>query len=99
LKRPRHISQVMAALLKDLDIEQSMNNWRIVERWAEIVGERIAHHARPTSVDRECLFVEVDDPVWQSQLFLMKNDILTKCQKYRVFLKDIKFRISDHKEA
>lgn len=89
----------MAALLKDLDIEQSMNNWRIVEKWAEIVGQRIASHARPVSVDKKCLYVEVDDPMWQSQLFLMKNDILTKCQTYRVYLTDIIFHISDHKEA
>ena len=99
MKRPRHISQVMAALLKELDIEQSMNNWRVVEKWIEIVGKKIAGHARPISVDRTCLYVEVDDPIWQSQLFLMKHDILAKCQKYRVYLTDIKFRINDHKEA
>jgi hypothetical protein len=37
----------------------------------------------------------VDNPVWQSQLFLMKSDILKKIQKYDVRIKDIKFRISD----
>ena len=99
MKKPRHISRVLATLLKDLNIEQSINNWRVVEKWAEIVGERIASHAKAVGVDRDCLFVEVDDPTWQSQLFLMKNDILSKCQKYHVFLKDVKFHIGKHEEA
>lgn len=99
MKRPRHISRIMADLLKELNIEKSMNNWQIVEKWTEIVGERIACHAKAVSVDQDCLFVEVDDPTWQSQLFLMKNDILTKCQKYQVYLKDIKFHIGNHEEV
>jgi hypothetical protein len=37
----------------------------------------------------------VDNPAWQSQLFLMKADILKKIRKYDVKIKDIKFRISD----
>ena len=89
----------MASLLKNLNIEKSMNNWRVVEKWTEIVGEKIARHAKAVSVDQDCLFVEVDNPTWQSQLFLMKHDILTKCQEYRVYLKDIKFHIGSHEEA
>jgi predicted nucleic acid-binding Zn ribbon protein len=99
LKKPRHISRVLATLLKDLNIERSINNWRVIEKWSEIVGERIAFHAKAVGVDRECLFVEVDDPTWQSQLFLMKNDIIGKCHKYGVFLKEIKFHIGKHEEA
>lgn len=99
MKPPRHISKIMSTLLKDMKIEKRMNNWQVVQKWTEIVGERIAKHAKAVGVDTECLYVEVDNPTWQSQLFLMKNEILGKCRKYDVHLNDIKFHISGNKEA
>lgn len=81
-----------------MNIETRMKNWQIVEKWAEIVGKRIARHAKATAVDTNNLFVEVDNPVWQSQLFLMKQTILKKIKKFDVQIKDIIFTIVDHQK-
>ncbi len=93
LKFPQKISKIIPKVLKDLNVETKMKNWEIVEKWTEIVGTKIAQHARATAVDAENLLVEVDNPVWQSQLFLMKQQILKKIKKYNVTIKDITFRI------
>jgi predicted nucleic acid-binding Zn ribbon protein len=79
-----------------MDIDGKLKNWRVVEKWEKIVGSNIARHAKAVSVDSENLFVMVDNPAWQSQLFLMKADILRKIKKYDVKIKDIKFRMSDY---
>jgi predicted nucleic acid-binding Zn ribbon protein len=76
-----------------MGMKERMDNWQIVEKWPEIVGAQIAQHAKAAAVDTENLFVEVDNPVWQSQLFLMKEGIIKKLKKYNVHIKDIKFRI------
>lgn len=81
-----------------MNIETRMKNWQIVEKWTEIVGKRIAQHAEATGVDTDNLFVEVDNPVWQSQLFLMKDTIIKKLKKYNVNIKDIKFRLMNHQK-
>lgn len=81
-----------------MNIETRMKNWQVVEKWAEIVGKRIAQHTKAISVDTSNLFIEVDNPVWQSQLFLMKNTIIAKLKKYCVNIKDIKFKVVDHEE-
>jgi len=99
LKKPRHISRIMSVLLDDMNIKEKMNNWQVVKKWHDIVGDKIAQHAQAVGVDTENLYVEVDNPTWQGQLFLMKNEILSKCRKHNVFLKDIKFHISGNKEA
>ena len=78
-----------------MNIEQKTKNWQVVKKWAEIVGARISQHARPTAVDADNLYVDVDSPMWQSQLFLMKGNIIRKMQKYGTNIKDIKFRIVD----
>jgi len=82
-------------VLEVMNINGTLKNWQVVQKWETIVGSNIARHARAVSVDSENLFVMVDNPMWQSQLFLMKSDILKKIKKYDVRIKDIKFRISD----
>lgn len=95
LKFPERINKIIPRVLHNLDINKRMKNWQIVEKWDEIVGEKIAEHARATAVDSENLFVEVDNPVWQGQLFLMKEKIIKKIKTYNVSIKDIKFRIAE----
>jgi predicted nucleic acid-binding Zn ribbon protein len=75
-------------------MNERMKNWQVVEKWAEIVGNRIAKHTKATGVDSKNLYVEVDNPMWQSQLFLMKEGIIKKIKNYSIHIKDIKFHIA-----
>jgi predicted nucleic acid-binding Zn ribbon protein len=95
LKFPERISRIVPRVLKDMDISGKVRNWQVVDKWEEIVGPNIARHAQAVSVDRENLFVMVDNPVWQSQLFLMKSEILRKVSKLDNRIKDIRFMVSD----
>jgi predicted nucleic acid-binding Zn ribbon protein len=82
-------------VLRDMDISGKVKNWQVVEKWESLVGQNIARHAKAVSVDSENLFVMVDNPVWQSQLFMMKSRILDKIRALDVRIRDIKFMISD----
>jgi len=83
----------MPRVLASLHVETKMKNMQIIEKWPDIVGPRIAQHTRATAADADNLFVEVDNPVWQSQLFLMKSEILQRIKEYGVTIKDIKLCI------
>jgi len=85
-------------VLKDVKIDEGIKNWQIIEQWSKIVGKKIAQHTRAVAVDANNLFVEVDNPLWKSQLFLMKDMIIRKLRKYNVRLKDIKFSIVNQRE-
>lgn len=50
----------------------------VVERWREVVGEQVAAHAKPVAVRDNALVVEVDDPVWATQLRWLGNDLLAR---------------------
>lgn len=95
LKYPERINQIVPRVLKNVDISGKLKNWQVVEKWENIVGPRIACHAQAVSVDSENLIVMVDNPVWQSQLFMMKSEIMKKIKKLDVGIKDIRFMISD----
>ena len=64
--------------------------------WPAAVGRRIAVHAVAKSVVRGCLVVEVDDAVWQKQLFHLRVQILAKLRETvdEAIVNDIEFRIA-----
>ncbi len=95
MKFPQRIDKIIPQVLKDMDIDTRMKNWVAVKKWVDIVGERIAQHAKATAVDTDRLYVEVDNPVWLNHLFLMKKTILDKIKRFDVHIKDIVFRVVD----
>jgi predicted nucleic acid-binding Zn ribbon protein len=64
--------------------------------WPSAVGRRIAVHASAKSVVRGRLIVEVDDAVWQKQLFHLRVQILAKLRETvdESIVNDIEFRIA-----
>lgn len=49
--------------------------------WPAAVGVRIASHARASKLVRGNLVVEVEDAVWQKQLFHLRFDIVKKMRE------------------
>jgi predicted nucleic acid-binding Zn ribbon protein len=49
-----------------------------VSKWPEAVGETIAKHAHAMKVERSELWIEVDHPIWQSELHHRKRQILDR---------------------
>lgn len=45
-------------------------------RWATAVGPTIVKHSRAIRVENETLWVEVDHPIWRSELHHRKHQIL-----------------------
>ena len=49
--------------------------------WAGAVGKKIAAHARAAQHGARALIVEVEDAVWQRQLFVLRRQIRRKIEK------------------
>ncbi len=94
MKFPRRINTILPQVLKDMGIDEKIKNWEAVEGWPKIVGPQIAAHSHAYACNDDILWVEVDDPVWQSQLFLIKNRIIEKLKRLNFNIQDIKFQIS-----
>lgn len=64
--------------------------------WPVAVGKKIASHTRATSLVRSCLVVEVEDAVWQRQLFALRWQILRKLEEIvgPSLVTEIEFRIA-----
>lgn len=93
MKFPVRINRILPRVLAPLGGAERLRNGRVIDEWSRIVGPKIAVHARATHADLDHLFVTVDNPVWQGQLFMMKAQILEKIKAFGVTFKDIKFTI------
>jgi len=64
--------------------------------WPAAVGKRIAAHAAAKSLVRGSLIVEVEDGIWQKQLFYLRFQILAKLQEVlgAGVITDVEFRVA-----
>ena len=75
LRRPESIGTVLAAVIRDLGCGRRLEEQRAVVEWEDIVGSKVAEHARAVRVDGGRLFIEVDSSVWAQELSLMRRKI------------------------
>jgi hypothetical protein len=63
--------------------------------WAQAVGPKIARHTRPARMVRTRLIVEVEDAIWQRQLFSLSYAILRNLEKHLGpgVVEDLEFRV------
>ncbi len=63
--------------------------------WGGAVGKKIAAHTRATRMVRKRLVIEVEDRIWQRQLFTLTPQILAILEKNigRGVVEDLEFRI------
>ncbi len=87
------LKNVVERVLKEYKLNADVDTYKAFSLWNEIVGERMAHHAKPVRVNGHILYVEVDDPLWLTQLKYMKIDILDKIDKRikKGVLRDVRF--------
>jgi len=64
--------------------------------WAGAVGKKIAAHARAAKLVRTHLVVEVEDAIWQRQLFVLREQIRRKIDESigAGVVEDIEFRVT-----
>ena len=67
--------------------------------WPLAVGRKVAAHTRPVRMVRTRLVVEVEDKIWQRQLFTLTKQILANLEKTlgRGLVEDIEFRVVPRK--
>ena len=64
--------------------------------WPSVVGKVIARHTGKITMVRNKLVVEVEDPIWQKQLFCLSKQIVDRMQKLMgsTSVEDVEFRVT-----
>ncbi|HNT42904.1 MAG TPA: DUF721 domain-containing protein [Syntrophorhabdaceae bacterium] len=86
------LQKTLAKVLKGYRMGD-LESIRLFAMWDRIAGEKMASHCQPVRITRGILYVEVDDPLWLTQLKYMKIDIQAKIEEVlqKDSVKDIRF--------
>jgi predicted nucleic acid-binding Zn ribbon protein len=72
----RSLNEVLRSLLGRERYAAGLRKARLVQKWESIVGPRISAVSRPIDVRGETLLLEVEDPVWRSEISLLHDEIV-----------------------
>jgi predicted nucleic acid-binding Zn ribbon protein len=76
-------------LIKKLGWTEKVYAQRIIEDWAELVGEAIANYSKVDDLREKTLFINCNNSVWRSELSIRKEEILKRInEKYAMYLVD-----------
>ena len=64
---PQPIAGALDRVLKGLGTPGTAAIKTVFSHWGELVGNEVASHVRPVSLDRGCLLVAVDAPGWATR--------------------------------
>lgn len=85
-----------AKSLSKLKLSSKMSGEELARAaWPAIVGKRIAFHTSAAALVRDRLVVEVEDAVWQKQLYHLRFQIIEKIQEVigTEVVREVEFRI------
>lgn len=75
---PLSSGDVLASLFRNNGWDASLAQAEVLERWPEIVGERVAKHARALYIDKQVLVVQCDSTAWATQLRSLRSTLVAK---------------------
>ena len=72
------VGGVLGRVLESLGLSREMTGWRAVEAWPDLVGPRVARHARAVAFRDGTLHVEVEGSAWMQELGYLKRDLVRR---------------------
>jgi predicted nucleic acid-binding Zn ribbon protein len=76
--RPDRVGDLLGGLLRKWGVDREVARQGAMERWPDVVGERIARVTRARAVSSGTLFVEVRSSAWMNELNLMRHELLRR---------------------
>jgi len=91
---PKRIGSLIPSLLEELGLSRRLRDYQVLDRWPEIVGEKIAAVASAERLTEGRLWVHVSHSAWRNELQFIKKDLIDKINGTfgETIVRDIIFR-------
>ncbi len=75
-KSATRLGPLLNSILARMGLGYTLDGWKIVNSWPEIVGEKIAEVSKAIRYENDTLLISVPDAVWRQELLLDVDRIL-----------------------
>ncbi|PHR24665.1 MAG: hypothetical protein COA36_15360 [Desulfotalea sp.] len=95
-----NVTTLLSSLVRHKGWEKQLDLHSIFPEWKRLVSEDFAEHAVPLKIEREVLWLEVENSSWLQQLQYGKIEVLDDLNHFlRLgFLKDVKMVLPSEKD-
>lgn len=81
-RHPRRLSDVLGRVMRQMRVSDQKSAISLFSQWTSIVGESVAQHVVPIRLEKRKLTVEVDDPMWATQMKFLEHRVLSTLQEH-----------------
>ena len=81
LNRPVCLKNELDEFMQYIGLDAKMQELKILNVWAECVGESIAKFSTPVGLKKSKLFVSVENAAWRYELSVRKKELIEKLNK------------------
>ena len=79
--RVHRTTDLVAKLLGRHGVARELREHRLLTRWPELVGERVAARAWPDGLSKGVLWVRVANSSWLNELSFLRDDIIARADE------------------
>jgi predicted nucleic acid-binding Zn ribbon protein len=77
-RKVQPLDEVLNKLLRDEGLESPLQQRRLLDAWAEVVGVAVDRYTKEKAIRNQTLFVKIQNPALRSDLGMMKTEIMRK---------------------
>lgn len=81
-REPQGMRELLERFMSSAGMAPRMEFARLAASWPEAVGDLIAAHSEPISLERGVLTVRADSAVWASELKLLGNQVAAAAGRF-----------------
>ena len=76
------VGDVLAGVMRGMGLEKRLQERRVVEGWAELVGPDLARFSEALRVVRGILYLKVQSAAWGQELQFLKPQIIERVNEH-----------------
>lgn len=72
------MKRAISSMLRDLNLQQKVDESKVIAYWNDIVGKLIAKHTTQLFIRDKKIYLKVDSAALKNELLFLKEEILAK---------------------
>lgn len=72
------MKRAISLMLRDLNLQQKVDESKVIAHWHDIVGKLIAKHTTQLFIREKKIYLKVDSAALKNELMYLKDEILAK---------------------
>ena len=73
-----HVGDIINQFLRQEGLETPLNQYRLIERWRDVVGDSVANYTGEIYIRNQTLIVKIKSSVLRNELMMMRSDLVKK---------------------